>query len=79
MSDDLRKDTTQAGDAAPRRAGFLTTFKAVLWSFFGVRRYDAYHRDAGSLDPKAVIAAALLAGLLFVLALVAFIHFVVGV
>lgn len=62
----------------PRRAGFWATFRAVLWSFLGVRRHDAYHRDATSLDPKLVVAVGLLAGLLFVLGLVAVVHFVVG-
>ena len=62
----------------PRRAGFWATFSAVLWSFLGVRRHDAYHRDATSLDPKLVVVVGLLAGLLFVLGLVTVVHFVVG-
>jgi len=75
---DERKAGEPPVETPPRRAGFWPTFRAVLWSFLGVRRRDAYHRDASSLDPKAVIAAGLLGGLLFVLALVAVVKFVVG-
>ena len=64
---------------APRRAGFWATLRAVLWSFVGVRKRRHYEDDAASLDPKAVIVAGLLAGLLFVLGLVAVVRFVVDV
>lgn len=43
--------------------------KAVLWSFLGVRRRDAYQRDTQQLKPQHVIAAALVAALVFVLVL----------
>lgn len=62
----------------PRRASFWATLKAVAWAFLGIRKRSDYHLDASSLDPKAVIAAALLAGLVFVLTLVAVVSFVVG-
>ncbi len=62
----------------PRRAGFLATLRAVLWSFAGIRRRRDYHADAGSLDPKAVIAAAVLAGVVFVLALAAVARLLAG-
>ncbi len=64
--------------ATPRRAGFWATVKAVLWSFFGVRRKADYHQDAASLNPLAVIVAGVLAGLLFVLALVMVVRVVTG-
>jgi len=63
---------------APRRAGFGATLRAVLWSFIGVRRRHDYDRDARSLDPRAVVVAGLLGGLVFVLAIVAVVRFVVG-
>lgn len=53
---------------APRRAGFWPTMRAVLWSFFGVRKRQAYLDDAGSLNPLAVVVAGVLAGALFVIA-----------
>ncbi|MCB1908707.1 MAG: DUF2970 domain-containing protein [Rhodocyclaceae bacterium] len=62
--------------AAPR-AGFLATMRAVLWSFIGVRRRKDYHDDARSLDPRAVVVAGLLGGLIFVLVLVAVVKWVV--
>ena len=59
------------------RAGFVATLRAVLWSFIGVRRRRDYDRDARSLDPRAVVVAGLLAGLVFVLTIVAVVRFVV--
>lgn len=62
----------------PRRAGFLATMRAVLWSFFGVRKRQAYLDDAGSLNPLAVIVAGVLAGAMFVIGLVLIVQWVVG-
>ena len=45
-------------------------FKAVFWSFFGVRRGSEYDADARKLKPQHVIAAGLVSALLFVLVLV---------
>lgn len=67
------------GGDKPGQAGFWATIKAVMWSFAGVRKRHDYHRDAGSLNPKAVVLAGLLAGLVFVLGIVAFLKFVVRV
>nr|WP_308445479.1 DUF2970 domain-containing protein [Thauera sp. 2A1] len=64
---------------APRRAGFLATMRAVLWSFFGVRRRQAYIDDAGSLNPLAVVVAGVLAGAVFVIVLVLIVQWIVGV
>jgi len=63
--------------AAPQRAGFLATMRAVLWSFVGIRKKRDYHDDARSLDPRAVIVAGILGGLIFVLSLVAVVKWVV--
>lgn len=60
------------------RAGFLATLRAVLWSFLGIRKGRDYRQDAASLDPKAVILAGVLAGVVFVLGIVAFVRYVVG-
>ncbi len=60
------------------RASFWATLRAVMWSFVGIRKRRHYKDDATSLDPKAVIVAGLLAGLVFVLSIVAFVVFVVG-
>ena len=44
-------------------------FKAVFWSFFGVRRRADYEADTRGLKPQHVIAAGLIAALAFVLVL----------
>jgi hypothetical protein len=44
-------------------------FKAVFWSFFGVRRKSDYEADTRRLTPQAVIAAGLICALAFVLVL----------
>jgi hypothetical protein len=59
---------SRSGDGK-RDAGFLETVRAVLWSFFGVRRRSGYERDAARLNPVHVIIAGLAAAALFVLAL----------
>ncbi|MBS0513168.1 MAG: DUF2970 domain-containing protein [Proteobacteria bacterium] len=52
--------------------------RAVLWSFFGVRRRQAYIDDAGSLNPLAVVVAGVLAGAVFVIVLVLIVQWIVG-
>ena len=47
----------------------IDAFKAVFWSFFGVRRKTEYDKDARKLTPQAVIAAGLVSALVFVLAI----------
>ena len=58
-------------DAARRKPSFLRTFRAVCWSFFGVRKSRDLERDASELNPLHVIVAAVAAAALFVAALIA--------
>lgn len=44
-------------------------FKAVFWSFFGVRKQTDYDADAQSLKPHHVIAAGIVSAVVFVLVL----------
>jgi hypothetical protein len=44
-------------------------FKAVFWSFFGVRKRDHYETDSQTLKPQHVIAAGLVSAVVFVLLL----------
>jgi hypothetical protein len=44
-------------------------FKAVFWSFFGVRRRSDYESDTQKLKPQHVIAAGIVATVVFVLVL----------
>ena len=54
----------------------IRAFRAVFWSFLGVRRRADYESDAQKLKPQAVIAAALVTAAVFVLALFAVVHLV---
>jgi hypothetical protein len=47
----------------------MGAFKAVFWSFFGVRRRADYEADAQKLKPQHVIAAGLVSAAAFVLVL----------
>ena len=51
-------------------------FKAVFWSFFGVRKRADYESDAQSLKPQHVVAAGLIVALAFVLALIGLVKWV---
>lgn len=61
----------------PRRAGWLRALKAVAWAFFGVRNSREYHKDLSELKPHHLIIAGLIGGLLFILALVFIVRWVV--
>jgi hypothetical protein len=62
--------------ASPRKAGIAQLAKAVLSSFFGIRRRADYESDAAKRTPlQAVVAgfigvAILIAGLLFLVSMV---------
>ena len=60
------------------RGAIVHTFKAVAWSFFGVRQASEYEKDVAQLNPLHVIAAGIVAAALFVLALVLLVQWVVG-
>ncbi|HEX7647559.1 MAG TPA: DUF2970 domain-containing protein [Noviherbaspirillum sp.] len=69
--DDLKK-------AAQRKASFGATMKAVLWSFFGVRKKSDYEKDAQQLNPVHVIIAGLIGALIFIATLILIVKSVVG-
>lgn len=52
-----------------RPSTVLGAFKAVFWSFFGVRRKDDYESDTQRLKPQHVIIAGLVSAAAFVLIL----------
>jgi Protein of unknown function (DUF2970) len=54
------------------------TFKAVAWSFFGVRKGSEYERDVAELKPRQVIVVGIVCAALFVLTLVGLVKWVVG-
>ena len=61
-----------------RPVAILRTFKAVAWSFFGVRRSSEHEKVVSQLNPVHVIAAGVVAAMLFVALLVLLVKWVVG-
>jgi preprotein translocase subunit Sec61beta len=53
-------------------------FKAVAWSFFGVRKGSEYERDVAELKPQHVIVVGIVCAALFVLALVVLVKWIIG-
>ena len=51
-------------------------FKAVFWSFFGVRKRSDYEADTQRLKPQHVIAAGLVSAIVFVLILYGIVRFI---
>jgi len=56
----------------------VRTFKAVAWSFFGIRKGSEYERDVAELKPQHVIVAGIVSAALFVLVLVLIVQWVIG-
>lgn len=56
--------------------GMLGPFKAVFWSFLGIRRKADYEADTQKLKPQHVIAAAIVSAIVFVLLLYAIVKLV---
>ena len=54
----------------------IDAFRAVFWSFFGVRKRADYDSDARKLKPQHVIAAGIVTCAVFVLALFALVKLV---
>ena len=65
-------------DAVRRRGSFGRTFKAVAWSFFGVRKSAEYEKDIHEINPLHVVVAGVIAALVFIAALVLLVGWVTG-
>ncbi len=67
-------------DVSPtaRKANFGQTFRAVAWSFLGIRRSADHEQDVKKLNPIHVVIAAVLGAAVFVVFLVVLVHFVIG-
>ena len=61
-----------------RKASIGATIKAVLWSFFGVRKRRDYEADAEQLNPVHVIIAGLIGAVIFVVTLLLIVNSVVA-
>lgn len=71
-------EPTDLADAVARKGSFGQTLRAVAWSFFGVRKSSEYERDVQQLNPLHVIAAGIVAAVIFVVGLLLLIRWVVG-
>lgn len=66
-------------DEQPRRqASFLYAMKAVIWSFFGLRRKSDFDKDDVKLNPVHFILAGVLGAALFIGLLITIVKFVVS-
>lgn len=70
--------TQDLKEAAKRKVSFGATLKAVLWSFFGIRKKNDYEKDATQLNPVHVIIAGILGALFFIATLIFIVKSVVG-
>jgi hypothetical protein len=57
---------------------FGATMKAVLWSFFGVRKRSDYERDAAELNPLHVVIAGVIGAVIFITVLLMIVKSVVA-
>jgi hypothetical protein len=64
--------------ATERPMSFGRTVKAVAWSFLGIRKRAGYEQDVQKLNPVHVIVAGIIGAILFILALLALVRWVVG-
>jgi amino acid transporter len=65
-------------EAVRRKPSFIQTFKAVAWSFFGVRRGADYQEDVEKLNPVHLLAAGILAAVAFVVGLLTLVQWVLS-
>ncbi|MBC8749935.1 MULTISPECIES: DUF2970 domain-containing protein [Paraburkholderia] len=62
----------------PRKSSFGQSMRAVLWSFFGVRKRRDLEADATQLNPLHVIVAALIGAAVLIGVLILIVRLVVG-
>jgi hypothetical protein len=65
-------------EAAQRKGSFAQSFKAVAWSFFGVRKGKDHAQDVAKLNPIHVVVAGLIGAAVFVGVLVVLVRWVVA-
>jgi Protein of unknown function (DUF2970) len=65
-------------DKEPQRASFMYAMKAVVWSFFGLRRRSDFEKDQVKLNPVHFIIAGVLGAIIFVGLLITVVKLVVS-
>jgi hypothetical protein len=68
----------QPGGAPQRKPTFLRTLKTVAWGMLGIRKGAGYREDAERLNPVHLVIAGVLAGVIFVVVLVAIVRWAVA-
>jgi DUF2970 family protein len=71
-------DPREDGSPTARKANFGQTFRAVAWSFLGIRKSADHEQDVNKLNPIHVVIAAVLGAAVFVVVLVVLVHVVTG-
>jgi hypothetical protein len=61
-----------------KQASFLYSMRAVIWSFFGLRRKSDFDTDSAKLNPVHIIIAALIGVACFIGLLITIVKFVVS-
>jgi hypothetical protein len=59
------------------KASFLSTVRAVLWGFLGVRRRSDFQHDTAHIKPMPLLVTGVVLAFLFVLGLMALVNWVV--
>ena len=57
---------------------FLSTLKAVLWSFVGIRKNSEYQKDLQKLNPVHIVITAIVLVMLMIAGLIGLVNFVVS-
>ena len=74
----MSKPPSDLKSAVRRKGSFLQTMKAVAWSFFGVRKSSDYEKDVSQLNPVHVVIAGVLGAVLFIIALLTLVNWVLS-
>jgi hypothetical protein len=74
---DQERPSADLRAAAARQGSFSQTFKAVAWSFFGVRKSSDHEDDIAKLNPVHVIVIGVLSAAALVLGLLGLVRWVV--
>lgn len=74
----MKREPQDLKDALARPPSVLQTFKAVAWSFFGVRRSADHVNDVQKLNPLHLVVAAVIGAAIFIFVLVMLANWVIG-
>ena len=61
-----------------KRTSFMRSIVAVAWSFLGIRKSSEFQEDIARITPLHILGVGLVAGVLFVIALMVLVNLIVG-